>query len=571
MTLARSHLPEQAIASSDDHTRRRSGDAPKPTLELFGWLFVVLVAAGLRLIALDQSPLNQAEGGRALQSWLVAGGRLQDTWPGGAIDAVTAALFRLFGSGDATARLAPALAGVALVGSLSLLRPHLGRAATLLAAVVVALSPVFVYDARSVGGASAGAALSVSLTALVLRWLCEPRPRTLVLICSTLAFGLGTDAVFLGSTLLIGAWLALRGGLMHSRDVTEAWFATSRTRGWLVNATPAVLAGLLLAVSRFGTGFARLRPAAAADWSLAFTPSRPGVAWHYALDVLAGYGAPLLLLAAGGAFLIIRGRSWRERPLHGLAVTWAGGGLVICLFAAGRYPSTLLLVCVPLALLAGHALERATRAVAGARPDAVDLLLATGLLVGVFYTVIIALSRFGAGTATSIQLLAGFLLVAICLGGAVVRWEQDGFGIVLPIVAVTALVLTLADLRGDGAIRGAGDEFLAGQRTTPEGRAFAGVLVRNGGGVSSVTDESVRPLAWYLRDTVRSGGHDTARLIAAAAPTPAGFYDAGQATVIARSWSPGSWSANGMIRWWVYRQAWGTPRDVTVKLVVEGR
>src|SRR5438270_11427159 len=70
---------------------------PSPTVEQLCWTAVLFVAAGLRLVALGQSPLSQAEGARALQSWTVAHGRVQDAWPGGLVDAVTALLFRRFG------------------------------------------------------------------------------------------------------------------------------------------------------------------------------------------------------------------------------------------------------------------------------------------------------------------------------------------------------------------------------------------------------------------------------------------------------------------------------------------
>ncbi len=539
-----------------------------PTVEQLCWAIVLLVAAGLRLVALGQAPLSQAEGGRALQSWTVAQGRIQDSWPGGIVDAISALLFRLFGGGDAIARLAPALAGLLLVASLWSLRPFLGRTATMAAAILVAISPLFVYDARVVGGQSAGAALAVCVVALILRFIREPRHRHLALICVLLAFGLGTDAIFLGSMLLVAGWLALRGAWLHSADVAEARAFVRGDRRLSSVLLPAA-AGTLLAVSRFGTGFARLRPAAAAYWSLAFTPSRPVVPWHYAIDVLIGYGAPLLVLGLIGAWVVVRDGSWRDQPLLGLACFWLVGGFLLNLFMAGRYPSMLLLTVLPLAVLAGHAVDRGLRLIGRSVPDAIALSLAAGLVIAVFYFAIVASSFVNGGQATTLQLWAGVLLVVICLGGASVRARQDGSSVLAPAIVVLAVVAMLVDLRGTGAIRGTGDEFLAGQRTTPEGKAFARLLVSNGGGVSSVTDEALRPLTWYLRDTISSGGHGGARLTQSTAQLPAGFHGSGQPGVISRSWSPASLSATGMIRWWLYRDAWGRPQDLSVRLVVQ--
>src|SRR5205823_1554764 len=109
--------------------------APALRVEHLVWALVLLVAALFRLVDLGGTPLSAAEEGRALESWSVAQGRLTGGWPGGVLDALTALLFRLFGGADATARIAPAVAGVLLVASFSLLRPHIGRGAALLAAL----------------------------------------------------------------------------------------------------------------------------------------------------------------------------------------------------------------------------------------------------------------------------------------------------------------------------------------------------------------------------------------------------------------------------------------------------
>jgi len=172
----------------------------------------------------------------------------------------------------------------------------MGRTPVLVAAFLSAISPVFVYDARTVGSQALGGALAVAVVAVVLSILARPRPRLLIVAATLVSFGLGTDAVFLGAVLLIGLWLVLRGFWQGSDDVRVAMTAARDTGAWLVSALPLVLAGLLLACSRFGTGFSRLRPAAAASWSLAFNPTRPGTPWHYLIDVIAGFALPATIL-----------------------------------------------------------------------------------------------------------------------------------------------------------------------------------------------------------------------------------------------------------------------------------
>ncbi|MHB8575656.1 MAG: glycosyltransferase family 39 protein, partial [Dehalococcoidia bacterium] len=330
-------------------------------VEDLAWLFVLMVAALFRFASLATVPLSAAEGARALETWSVAQGRLPAGWPGSIVDAGTLAVFRLFGSGDAAARLLPALAGVLLVAAFWLLRPFVGRVPALAAALLAAVSPMFVLDARGVGGDALGAALALLLASLVLRFLDAPRPRLFVAICVATSFGLATDAVFLGSVALIGVWLALRGAWRRDDEFAAAWQVVRGYQDWWRSAAPLSLAGLLLATSRFGVGFARLRPAALRSWALAFTPSRPGVPWHYPLDVLGGYELPLVLLAAAGVFLVVRERHRRLLPVHALLLTWLTGGVLLNLFMAGRFASSLLLTLVPAALFAGLAVEYLVR------------------------------------------------------------------------------------------------------------------------------------------------------------------------------------------------------------------
>jgi uncharacterized protein (TIGR03663 family) len=61
---------------------------------------------------------------------------------------VTALFFFLFGDSETTGRLSAVLLGTALVGLPYFLRAHLGRAAALASAALIAISPEFVYDSR---------------------------------------------------------------------------------------------------------------------------------------------------------------------------------------------------------------------------------------------------------------------------------------------------------------------------------------------------------------------------------------------------------------------------------------
>jgi len=539
------------------------------------WLVVLMVAAAFRLAALGAAPLTRAEGGLALQTWQVAHGRVVDGWPGSTVDALTAVLFRLFGSADALARLLPVVAGLLLVGSIYLLRPYLGRTAALLAACLAAISPILTYDARSTDGQAVGAALAIVTVVLVLHLLEQPSPRRLILIFGALALGLATNAVFLGTLLCLAAWLLLQpfwqgegeGRAMPWRSAVRL---LTQIDLWWRGAVPLTLAAALLAVSRFGVGFARLRPAATASWALAFEPSRPDVPWHYVLDVLVGYEAPLLVLGAIGVWLVLRTDSWRTRPVDGLLLIWLAGGAIMAIFMAGRLPGTLLLVVVPLCLAGGRALATMMERRWQGTYEPIDVVLASGLAFAVIYVLITAAS-IGASTATlPLKLWGGLLLAVLCLTGTVLRARQAGMAVAWPAAAVLVITGVFVALHSTSAVAfGPGDEYLIGQRTTQEGVAQAALLVTNNGGVASVTEEALPPLSWYLRDTIRSGGHGGASLLGAKAALPAGFHFGSDASLVSRTWSPRSWNGAGMIRWWMYREAWEPAREVTTRLAVE--
>jgi hypothetical protein len=233
--------------------------------------------------------------------------------------------------------------------------------------------------------------------------------------------------------------------------------------------------------------------------------------------------------------------------------------------------ATLLLTELPLALLGGLALSRLTRSFIEGRPEPVDALLATGLIAALVFCLISAnLSLKIALFGQIPRIWFGLLLVALCAVGVVYRWQQDGAGTAVLASIALGLAALFFSLHGTAAVAfGTGDEFLTGQRTTPEGVALARLLQSNGGGVSTVTDQALLPLAWYLRDTVRSGGNaEDARLIPAGTKPPNGFNAAGGATNVSVQWAPNSWSGPGMIRWWVFRQAWSGAQPVSVQLVV---
>jgi len=115
------------------------------------YLFLFLVALGMRLWDLEARPYHYDEALHAYYSWdfYTGKGYAHDPMMHGPFKFLfTAAVFQLFGDSDFTARLLPAFMGATLVLLPYLLRKGLGEKGAFLTAVFLTFSPSFLYFSR---------------------------------------------------------------------------------------------------------------------------------------------------------------------------------------------------------------------------------------------------------------------------------------------------------------------------------------------------------------------------------------------------------------------------------------
>ncbi|MGC9398200.1 MAG: hypothetical protein ACP5HM_03590 [Anaerolineae bacterium] len=297
------------------------------------WGGLLIVALGLRLGALDLVPLSPDEARIALLSLDVVRG---EGWPASTDTPLllmgNALLFLLLGPTEVTARLLPALAGVGLVAVPWLWRRRLGESGALVAAALLTLSPIALFDARRL---DAGI-IAVLGAALVITALATRSPHPHLLLGPGLALGLTGGPLFY-DVLLPGllAWALAR----HLLSETAPLGRKALLRGLLLG-----VGGALLTATGFG-----LR------WSGWSEPASGLAAWvqsWWSGDDAVGLGPlllyePLTLLLVGVSLYFDARRADGTLLLPGL---WAVvSALLIWLRAASP-----LAALVPLALLAGR-------------------------------------------------------------------------------------------------------------------------------------------------------------------------------------------------------------------------
>ncbi len=341
-------------------------------VELLLYAGLLLVAAALRVWGLGLRPLSAGEAEHALAAWQLYRGL--DYTPRQPLYLLTTlGMFGLFGASDAAARLAPALAGTALVALPVLLRRPLGRVGALMAAALLAVSPGFVFFSDSADGVMLALLAGLLLVAGLWRYLDSARPGDLYL--AAVGLGLSWTAgpaaypIILSVLAFAAVLLASRRGPLPDRPcliragllggsalIVAATVALIRLDGLhevLVNEPGRWLSGLVAPRAVPWEHALRLLvlydPAAfvLGVMALGYLLAQP--AWLVAL-------APLSLREAGkGA----GGESGDARgPFAVFLVLWALVGFLSASLAGDMPASATLPVVLPLILLAGLFLDR---------------------------------------------------------------------------------------------------------------------------------------------------------------------------------------------------------------------
>ncbi|MXX66691.1 MAG: TIGR03663 family protein [Chloroflexi bacterium] len=279
-----------------------------------------------------------------------------------------ALVFLVAGASDFTARLLPALAGIALLLAVPwLLRDYLGRWGTLLAVAILTLSPAFLYYSRFLRNDIYIALLTLVAMGSLLRYIEQPQRRWVLLAAGALGLGVATKENTYITGFIFVTFLAILGGALivagHRKRSgrTPAWaapLAAAATR--FISDRVGLVWGLVLLVgipallfSSFLLNTEGLLDSirrSVAVWAQVHESERVNQPWFF-------YTGLVLLLEAPAAVLGVVGfvRALRSPDLFGTLLVWWVTLSFLIYSAAGEKAAWLVLhPLLPLCLLAAR-------------------------------------------------------------------------------------------------------------------------------------------------------------------------------------------------------------------------
>ena len=186
---------------------------PRLTWDAAAVLALMLLGAAVRFWDLGDRAIHHDESLHATFSWYFYRGQGYTHDPlmhGPFLFHAMALVYGLFGLSDATSRFVPVVFGSALIGLPWLLRGRLGRAGTVAAAALIAVSPTLLYYSRFVGAGAQDIVLAVMALLIVAgcwRYLDDGRPRSLYLVAGALCLGFATKEVTFILAVIFLLWL----------------------------------------------------------------------------------------------------------------------------------------------------------------------------------------------------------------------------------------------------------------------------------------------------------------------------------------------------------------------------
>lgn len=177
------------------------------------YVLLIILAVGTRFWDLGSRAYSHDESIHASWSWDLYTGkgyRHNPTYHGPFMYHFTAFIFVLFGDSDVTARVSPALFGVALVFLPLLMKKWLGRLGTLVATALLMISPIIMHRSRYIRTDIYTIVFEVILIIAAMRYLEERREKHLYLIAGAMALAFCSKETAFIYQGIVGTFLVFR-------------------------------------------------------------------------------------------------------------------------------------------------------------------------------------------------------------------------------------------------------------------------------------------------------------------------------------------------------------------------
>ena len=339
--------------------------------EWLAYVGLALLALCLRITMLDSVPISDVEAQQALHAWHT----IEDDAPGSFATSSSPltylaqlTAFSLAGANEFTARLASALAGLALAFTPLLFRDSLGRTRTFVWAVLLSLLTTPLAASRSADGASLILLFTIMAVWMIRRYWYSLRLRDAywaTAFVSAMLLLSGPAGVPLLLVLLLAGWLAVWRTALSAPQRLELpgddilQLAVTRTREFPF---AKVLLVPLVLVATTATLFMLNPSGLSSVGQLIETAigglfhSRSSSGLRLGLLVLLLQEPLLIVFSLGGAWLL-----WKHGDVtyvDRFAAAWAALGAVGLLLYPGAGPADALWVVVPLSLLASYGITQ---------------------------------------------------------------------------------------------------------------------------------------------------------------------------------------------------------------------
>ena len=382
--------------------------------EIASYILLAFIALGMRLWDLGSRAIHHDESLHAVYSWYLANGQGYQHMPmmhGPFQFHGTALNFFLFGDSDFTARLLPALFGVALVVLLYFLRRHLGRWGSLAVATLLAFSPMLLYFSRFARNDIYILFWTLLLVICLWRYIEEKKARYLYIGAAALSLSFCTKEVSYITVVIFASFLLIVAGreliarirrrfdlsdlppaaeyliligtlslplfaaaieLIPGVELTHLWakalvvvflFMISAAIGLRWNVRRWLLSVLIfygifaLLYTTFFTnisGFASGIWGSMEYWIAQQEVARGGQPWYYYILLLSFYEfLPLIFAFIGAIYYTVRGNLFSR-----FLVYWAALSLIIYSLFGEKMPWLSLHIALPMILLGGNFIGR---------------------------------------------------------------------------------------------------------------------------------------------------------------------------------------------------------------------